>query len=327
MKGFILSAGLGTRLRPLTYEVPKPGVEFCNIPLVKWAEALLKPLPIEELVFNLHHKPEVLKAVIEKTFSNSRPTLSYSLEVPNILGSGGAYWGARQYFQSEDFLISVNGDNVLIPEKADLLKNLVDFHQQTQSLATLLGTPDARAGKEFNALWVNEKNQLLSVAKEGAGRPLHFTGVMVLSKKLFSYLPEGVSNIFQEALLPALQQGETISVMEAPVTWYETGDYQNFLFATEDFQKKLSSDLAQNEFVKSLYKSFLNLDHTQLFKKSGSANVFSLSEIPRDTKLEGTVVLGSHVQVGADCQISESTILSGSHLDNHSRYKQTIFKN
>jgi NDP-sugar pyrophosphorylase family protein len=62
VKAFILAAGFGTRLRPITYTMPKPMVPLCNRPLIAWAVESLLATGVREIIVNLHHFPTCCSA-------------------------------------------------------------------------------------------------------------------------------------------------------------------------------------------------------------------------------------------------------------------------
>ena len=68
MKGMILAAGLGTRLRPITHTMPKPMVPLCNRPLIAWAIESLHAAGVRDLIVNLHHLPDVLERYLRVAY-------------------------------------------------------------------------------------------------------------------------------------------------------------------------------------------------------------------------------------------------------------------
>src|SRR5262249_29618815 len=80
-RGMVLAAGLGTRLGPLSDELPKPLLPVANIPLVRWALALLRRAGIAETVVNLHHRGDAIAAELDGEVRFSRED--------TILGTGG----------------------------------------------------------------------------------------------------------------------------------------------------------------------------------------------------------------------------------------------
>ena len=65
MKAFLLAAGLGTRLKPITDSIPKCLVPICGKPLLGWWIELFKKHGVAEVLINLHHLPHMVKEYLE----------------------------------------------------------------------------------------------------------------------------------------------------------------------------------------------------------------------------------------------------------------------
>ena len=130
MKAVIIAGGLGTRLRPLTNNTPKPIVPLANLPMIVRQLDLLVCHGINEVIINLHY----LSHEIKKILGDGRKwgiKIYYSIE-NEPLGTAGAVKNAEQFFD-EDPLIVFNGDVI-----TDLnLTKLIGFHHQKQAVVTL----------------------------------------------------------------------------------------------------------------------------------------------------------------------------------------------
>src|SRR4051794_4843325 len=107
MKAMVLAAGLGTRLRPLTYELPKPLVPVLGRPVMEHILRLLAAHGFDEVVANLHYFPDLVR----ETFGDGSAygvSLDYRFE-PELLGTAGGVRNVRDHFGDQTFLI-VSGD-------------------------------------------------------------------------------------------------------------------------------------------------------------------------------------------------------------------------
>src|ERR1044072_5263669 len=103
----ILAAGFGTRLFPLTIDRTKPAIPFLGKPLVGYVAEYLAQFGISEVIVNLHHQPQsVIDALADG--SECGVKIDCTIEQPKILGTAGALDNAREYLESETFLV-VNG--------------------------------------------------------------------------------------------------------------------------------------------------------------------------------------------------------------------------
>lgn len=132
-KALLLAAGLGTRLRPLTYQVTKCLVPIAGRPLLDyWIDALLEA-QVEEALINTHHLPDQVRAYIDQVNRQGRLHLQETYE-PQLLGSAGTL-AANPHFadDAEDVLI-IYADNFSNVNLRDLLA----FHRQHDDPFTML---------------------------------------------------------------------------------------------------------------------------------------------------------------------------------------------
>jgi len=110
VKAMILAAGLGTRLRPLTLDRPKPLVDVHGRPLIAYNLLLLRRWGIVDVVINLHHQGDALRAALGDG-GNFGVRIVYSAEDP-LLDTGGAIKNAAALLGDDDFVV-LNGDTII----------------------------------------------------------------------------------------------------------------------------------------------------------------------------------------------------------------------
>jgi NDP-sugar pyrophosphorylase family protein len=135
MRAMILAAGYGTRLWPLTIDRTKPAIPFLGRPLVGYVAEYLSRNDCREVVVNLHHRPDSVRAALGDG-SRFGVHLEY-VEEPKILGTSGALDNARHLLEGETFIV-VNGK---IVTNIDLTAALAT-HRRTGALATLVLRPN-----------------------------------------------------------------------------------------------------------------------------------------------------------------------------------------
>lgn len=176
MEGFILAAGLGTRLRPLTNDRPKALVEINGVTLLELAIRRLEDTGIQHIVVNVHHFADKVVDFIKSHRWTS--TIDISDERELLLDTGGGLKKASALFSGKE--------NVLI-HNVDILSNLnmrevADFHKKQGNLVTLCVSQ--RSTKRM--LEFDEQGLLQGRADKG----LAFSGISVVSPELFPLLPE-----------------------------------------------------------------------------------------------------------------------------------------
>ena len=124
MKAMVLAAGLGTRLRPLTYEIPKPMVPVLDRPVMEHILELLARHGFGQVIANLHYFPDSIR-------EHFGDRLSYRYE-EQLLGTAGGVRACADFFGEEPFLV-ISGDALTDID----LTALVARHRESGGIATL----------------------------------------------------------------------------------------------------------------------------------------------------------------------------------------------
>jgi mannose-1-phosphate guanylyltransferase len=311
MKAMILAAGLGTRLRPYTDTLAKPAIPFLNIPLFYYSVALLKSakkFSIDEYVVNAHHKPEQIRA-LAKTLD-----AAVSLEKDLPLGSGGGVWQARDHFKNEENVFITNGDEVILPTHMDLMDQMLEQHQSSNALATILVKRDPRVGTQFGGVWANPAREVFGFGKQSPAilssaaclleslEGFHYVGVMILNSRAFQYFPEGESNILYDAMMSAIHLNEKVEIFIDDCRWFETGNIKDYLHATKEALTSFEKN-PKDLFLNYLMKSFApHAKRENLILKGENVSLDRLA------KLSGFVVLGDGVKVPPGCVLNNVVV-------------------
>jgi mannose-1-phosphate guanylyltransferase len=130
MKAFLLAAGLGTRLRPLTDSTPKCLVTVGGQPMLDiWLDALAEA-GVSEVLLNAHHLADQVQAHVAARIGG--PTVQVVVE-PELLGSAGTLRANRDFVACEDMFLAINADNLTDFD----LAVLIDAHRAGGAVATL----------------------------------------------------------------------------------------------------------------------------------------------------------------------------------------------
>lgn len=181
----VLTAGLGTRLRPLTLVRAKPAVPVAGVPIVIRIVRWLADAGIRDLVLNLHYRPESIVSLLGDG-GGLGVRIRYSWEQP-VLGSAGGPRLAAPIVGADPFLI-VNGDTL-----TDLdLGALADTHRRSGALVTLALVPNDAPGR-YGGVRLGPDHQVIGFAKRGAEAvgTYHFVGVQVASAAAFQPVARG----------------------------------------------------------------------------------------------------------------------------------------
>lgn len=228
MRAMILSAGYGTRLWPLTEDRTKPAIPILGKPLVGYVAEYLARYGCQEIVVNLHHRPESVRRALGD--GSKFGVKLYYVEEPEILGTSGAIDNARKLLDDNTFVV-VNGKIITDID----LSAAFETHRRAKAIATLVLLPNVGC-ERFSV--VETGNGLLRgfggpPAPENfsdANPPLMFTGIHILEPKIFEYIPTGrFSHSTTDVYPQAMAKGERIAVHIASGNWYELSTIQRYL--------------------------------------------------------------------------------------------------
>ncbi len=286
-RAFILTAGLGTRLRPLTEFVPKPLVPIAGEPLLGHVILNLAASGFDKVALNTHHLPEQVVAYVKDTWKD-KVTIFHEAQ---ILDTGGALVNARSFLESSDDFLLHNGD---ILSDADLGAFFAE-HKKRGSLATLLVTNHVPENKVL----VSDSVQVIDVAgRRGAATPAGarlatYTGIAALSRDILKLLPASGPSSIIDALIKAIETDPTSVRAWAPqnLYWNDLGTLKTYLKAHDDI-------LVKRTFAPK------GLD-----RASGPVTMGEGSLIAENAHIEGFLALGKNCKIGPGTHLKNCVLL------------------
>lgn len=199
MKVLILTAGEGTRLRPLTNDRPKPMLPVAGQPLLAITISRLREAGITDIAINLHYHPEA----ITQYFGNGRAfdvSITYSYE-PVVLGTAGAARKLDGYLD-ETFLV-IYGD---VLARLDY-QRLIEFHRSRRAAVTLSLYHVANP-TQVGLVGIDGQNRITRFVEkpkqEDVFTDLANAGILVCEPSILSHVPRGTFFDFGHDLLPLL---------------------------------------------------------------------------------------------------------------------------
>jgi len=181
----VLTAGLGTRLDPLTRLLAKAAVPFGDRTLIEHVLAGLSMQGVRDVVLNLHHRPASITAVVADG-RHLGLLVRYSWEQP-LLGSAGGPRHALGLLNSDPFLI-VNGDTLCDVD----IRALIARHNERRALVTMAVVPNP-APDHYNGIVANDRDEITGFVPRGrADGTWHYVGYQVVQASVFAALPDGV---------------------------------------------------------------------------------------------------------------------------------------
>jgi NDP-sugar pyrophosphorylase family protein len=237
MKAMILAAGLGTRLRPLTNDLPKALVPFKGVPLVERIIRNLAYAGIDHIIVNVHHHAERVIDFI-RHLDVPGTSLYISDEREMLMDTGGALLKAREFFTGEeDFLVH----NVDVITNLDI-SALILAHRGGDSMATIAvkKRPTSRSllfdNEGYLSGWrQNETGEVRIVRKKaGALEDYGNSCVQVISREFFSHYPDTRVLNLTEMYLDLAVKYLIQPFIHNEDYWYDLGRYENYLNADKE---------------------------------------------------------------------------------------------
>jgi NDP-sugar pyrophosphorylase family protein len=219
---FILGAGQGIRLRPLTDSCPKPLLPVGGRPIITYAMEHLLDLGVQRFIVNTHHLASVYHQVFpEKQWRRIPIVFRYE---PLLLDTAGGLKNIEDLLEDDDDILVYNGDII-----SDLpLRRLLDAHREAAQEVTLA----VRSNGEPLNVCLNRQNEVCDLRGKlgGKGKNCLFTGIYAVKKSFLRRLQPGrresVINIFLDMIRE--KTGSVAGVIVDEGRWYDTGSLEEY---------------------------------------------------------------------------------------------------
>ncbi|MGO9762841.1 MAG: NDP-sugar synthase, partial [Solirubrobacteraceae bacterium] len=265
MKAMVLAAGLGTRLRPLTYEITKPMVPVLDRPVMEHIVELLERHGFDEVIANLHYFPDSIRE-----YFGAR--LSYRFE-EELLGTAGGVRGCADFFGEEPFLV-ISGDALTDID----LGAFVARHRQAGGVATL-AVKHVADTREYGVVLHDREGRITGFQEkpqpDEALSSLGNCGIYLFEPQIFDYFPKRPFVDWAQDVFPVLLENDV------PFHIHEVGEYWNDVGSL--------SELRQGTFDALRGELHLQIEGEEV---SPGVVVVGGSPLRADTDVEGPVWVG-----------------------------------
>jgi mannose-1-phosphate guanylyltransferase / phosphomannomutase len=302
MRVFVMAAGIGTRLRPLTYVVPKPMVPVGNRPVMEYTIELLRKHGIKDIIVNLHFKPDFIKNYFgdgEKWGVN----IDYSFE-KKLMGTAGGIKKMEGLLRDDTFLV-MSGDGL-----TDInLTKLIKYHKKKKGIMTIV-LKGVNARLEYGLAAANKSSRIMKFIEKpgwkevfhGAGAGIN-TGIYVFEPEIFKYITKGKEVDFAKNVFPALLKSrEKIFGYYADEYWCDIGDLSQYR-------------MAQRVILEGGVKARLEGEKISALRlRKGKILVGKGCEVDPSSRLSGPILIGNYCKIKKNVEISGATILGNNSL-------------
>ncbi|MGE0845452.1 MAG: nucleotidyltransferase family protein [Flavobacteriaceae bacterium] len=191
-RAIVLSAGLGTRMRPITDTLPKPLVEVGGKPLIDHALDRLEEAGIREAVVNVHYLADQVEAHLK---GRKKPKVSISDEREALLETGGGIAKALPLLGAKPFMV-MNSDSFWVEGGGETLKRLAAaYDPRRMDMLLLVASTVTSTGYHGRGDFDLQPDGRLTRRGEGLVAPFVYTGVAVMDAKQFADTPDGAFSL------------------------------------------------------------------------------------------------------------------------------------
>ena len=305
MKAMVLAAGLGTRLRPLTYEIPKPMVPVLDRPVMAHIVDLCMRQGFDELVANLHHFPDTIR-----DYFGDRLEYRYEEE---LLGTAGGVRNVRDFF-GDDPVVIISGDAL-----TDLdLNKLVERHRSAGGIGTLTvkRVDDTR---EYGVVIHDADGRIQGFQEkphpDEALSDLGNCGIYCFSPEVFDYFPDAAFADWANDVFPALLSNDVpFHIHEIDEYWNDVGSLDELRSGTFDvLEGKLHAEVTGEEIAEGV-RAGEGTDVSADCDLQGPIWIGKDCRIGDGVRLMGPVVVGDGTRIGAGAALRDSIVFPGTEV-------------
>ncbi|MEQ8175577.1 MAG: NDP-sugar synthase [Syntrophomonadaceae bacterium] len=302
----IMAAGVGSRLMPLTSEIPKPLMPVANRPLLENTVKLLEKHGFDQLICNLHHHAGLIREHLQSERYRAI-SMNYSPE-EELLGTAGGVKNCEG-FLDETFVV-ISGDALTDID----LSHLLAQHKAKGALATIALRAEEQV-EQFGVVQIDEKGKILRFQEKPQAHEaisnLANTGIYVFETEIFKYIPAHQFYDFGKQLFPFLVKSEA-PFYGVPIAdyWCDVGNLATYRQANEDIlEKKVRAEM-RGTLSNSEDGGLVLLDDGVL--------------LGPNVRFYGNVVIGRGCRLEANTSINNSVIWDGTVVDKGAVLEQAI---
>ncbi|MEO0648462.1 MAG: sugar phosphate nucleotidyltransferase, partial [Cyanobacteria bacterium J06650_10] len=308
MRAVIMAGGSGTRLRPLTCDLPKPMVPVLNRPIAEHTINLLKRHNITEIIATLFYLPDVMRDY----FQDGRDfdvQMTYAVEEDQPLGTAGCVKNVAELL--DDTFVVISGDSITDFD----LSAAIEFHQRKGAKATLVLTHVPNP-LEFGVVITDESGQIVRFLEKPSTSEVFSdtvnTGVYILEPSVLDYLPADQEQDFSKDLFPLLlEKQEPMYGYVAEGYWCDVGH----LNAYREAQYDALQGLVRIDYDYPEISTGIRVGTNTFIDPSAQLNppvlIGNNCRIGPRAVLEPGTVIGDNVTIGSDADLKRPIVWNG----------------
>jgi mannose-1-phosphate guanylyltransferase len=301
MRAVVLVGGKGTRLRPITYDVPKALVPLRNKPFMGYMVDFLRAGGIDGAVLSLGYLPDPIQEYIAGRDDLDGFSVDYAVE-DRPLGTAGGIKNAQSFLDGGPFVV-VNGDVL----SGLCLREVIEVHRSSDALATITLT-SVEDPTAYGLVEVDHdmlvRRFLEKPAYDEVTTNLVNAGIYVLEPEVLEMIPEGREVSIEREIFPELQAAGRLRAHVSSSYWRDIGTPRSYLAASHDV---LSGAVGAGEGFE-----YLEVDPSTRIGKN--VRLLPPVAIASGCEIERGATIGGRASLGRDCRVGEGAVVEGSIL-------------
>src|SRR5215211_6069740 len=301
MQAVILVGGLGTRLRPITFDVPKALVPLRNRPFMGYMLDFLRNGGLDGAVLSLGYLPTPIQEYLAG-FDLDEFSVDYAVE-DRALGTAGGIKNAARFLREEGSVVAVNGDVLAGTD----LRSLIEIHREKGALATITLTsvedPTAYGLVEVDHDMV-VRRFIEKPAADEVTTNLVNAGIYVLEPEVLDMIPAGREVSIEREIFPDLQASGRMRAHITSSYWRDIGTPRSYLAASQDV---LSGAVG-------LRDGFEYLDIHPSTECGKNVRLLPPVSIDEGCRISNLATIGGRTSLGRGCIVGEGAVVEGSIL-------------
>lgn len=304
-KAMVMSAGIGSRLEPLTNTVPKPLVSVANRPVMDILFENLVNIGIKDVICNMYcHAKKIIQRY--KT-NNIGINFNYIIE-ENLSGTAGGLKKCQHFFDPNESFLVLSADGL---SNVDLKKG-IEIHKNSNAIATIGIKKIPYEEISHFGVVVTDENGFITEFQEKpalneAKSDFINTGIYIFDYKIFDYIPENTFYDFAKNVFPKLLAEHTINTFTVDEYWTDIGTIGQY-----------------KQSVNDLFDGKCKFKHSPIIKTLTGAYIAGNSIIPSSAEFIGNSTIGSNCVIGENCTIENCIIWDNVKISDNLHIKDSI---
>lgn len=310
-KAMVMAAGVGSRLDPLTQDIPKPLVPVLNMPVMDILLRKLKSSGVEKVIANTHY----LADQIQNRYSENSPVdieFSYLHEI-ELSGTAGGVKKCESFFNDvEDFLV-VSADGL---HDANLEK-IVRSHKESGCIATMaISAVEHEEVSKYGVVVPSASHKVAEFQEkppvDEAKSDFINTGIYVFNKRIFDFIPSGEKYDFAKNVFPSLlQAGEEINTYRIYSYWSDIGTVEQYIQSNKD----------------ALNRKVIIPDPNIMRKYESVYSVGHKCKIAKSAKFFNNVIIGNNCTIGENVVLDDVILWDNTIVEDNVKLKKIVSAN